>query len=104
MALAHFRILVHEFLTKDTDIVPEETPLVVLYIKSAMCMANNGKYNKHTRRIARRTHFVRNGEKCKMHRVDLCEGVLQLAEIATNNVGEPYLTPRMKYVMVRLEN
>ena len=27
-----------------------------------------------------------------------------MAEIGTNNVSEPDLTPRMKYIMVRLEN
>ena len=61
MALAHFRMLFHEFLNKDTDIVPEEAPLVVLDSKSSMCMANNGKDTKHTRHIARRMHVVRNG-------------------------------------------
>ena len=49
-------------------------------------------------------HFVRNGEKCKMQKIDWCEGVLQLAYIGTENVSEPDLTPRMKYIMVRLEN
>ena len=63
MALAHFRMLIHEFLNKDPDIVPEEDPLIVLDSKSDMCMAKNGKDTKHTRHIARIMHFVRNGEK-----------------------------------------
>ena len=63
MALANFRVLIHDFLNKDPDIVPEEAALIVLDIKSAMCMANNGKDTKHTRHIARRMHFVRNGKK-----------------------------------------
>ena len=63
MALAHFRMLINELLNKDTDIVPEEAPLIVLDSKSTMCMAKNGKDTKHTRHIARRMHFVRNGEK-----------------------------------------
>ena len=67
-------------------------------------MAKNGKDTKHTRHIARRMHFVRNEENCKMHKIDWCEGGLQLANIGTNNVSEPDLTPRMKYIMVRLEN
>ena len=49
-------------------------------------------------------HFVRNGEKCKMKNIYWCEGGLQLAEIGTKDVIEPDLTPRMKYIMVRLEN
>ena len=84
--------------------VPKEAPLLVLDSKAAMCMAKNSKYTKHTRHIARRMHFVSNGEKCKMHNIDWCEGGLQLADIGTKNVSEPDLTPRMKYIMVRLEN
>ena len=104
MALAHFRMLVHELLNEDTDMVPKEAPLIILDSKSAMCMAKNGKDTKHIRHIARRMHFVRNGEKCKMHKIDWCEVGLQLAGIGTNNVSEPDLTPRMKYIMVRLDN
>ena len=48
-------------------------------------MANNGKDTKHTSHIARIMHFVRNGEKCKMHKIDWCEGGLQLADTDTNN-------------------
>ena len=98
MDLAHFRMLVHELLNEDPDMVPKEAPLIVLDSKSAMCMANNGKDNKHTRHIARRMHFVRNGLKCKMHKIDWCEVGLRLADIGTNNVSEPDLTQRMKYI------
>ena len=102
MALAHFRMLVHELLNEDPDTVPKEAPLIVLNSKSAMFMANNGKDTKHTRHIARRMHFVRNGEKCKMHKIYWCEGGLQLVDIGTKNVSEPELKPRMKYIMVRM--
>ena len=63
--------------------------MIVLDSKSAMCMAKNGKNTKHTRHISRRMHFVRNGEKCKMHKNDWCEGGLQLLYIGTKNVSEP---------------
>ena len=59
---------VHELLKKYPYIVPEEAPLIILYIKSAVCMAKNGKDTKFTRKIARRVHFVRNGGKCKMNK------------------------------------
>ena len=39
-----------------------------------------------------------------MHKIHWCEGGLQLAAIAAKNVVEHYLTPRMKYIMVRLGN
>ena len=61
-----------------------------------MCMAKNGKDTKHTRHIARRIYFVRNGEKCKMHKIDWCEGGIQFSDIVTKNVSEPDLPPRMK--------
>ena len=60
MALSHFRMLVHEFLNEDPDMVPKEYPLIVLDSKSSMCMAKNGKDTKHTRHIARIMHFLRN--------------------------------------------
>ena len=97
-------MLIHELLNKDLDIVPEEAPLIVLDSKSAMCMAKNGINTKHTRHIARIMNFVRTGEKCKMHKIDWCEGGLQLADIGTKNVSEPDITPRVNYIMVRLEN
>ena len=84
--------------------VLKEAPLIVLDSKSAMCMDKNGKNTKHTRHIAMRMHFVRNGEKCKMHKIYWCEGGLQLSDIGTKNVSEPDLTPRMKYIMLRTEN
>ena len=91
-------------LNKDPDIVPEEAPLIVLDSKSDMCMAKNCKDTKHTRNISRRMHFERNGENCKMHKIDWCAGGLKLADIATKNVSEPDIPPRIKYTMVRLEN
>ena len=72
--------------------------------KSATCMANNGKDTKHTTYIARRMNLVRNGEKFKMHKIDWCEGGLQLSDIATKNVGEHDSTPRIKYIMVIIDN
>ena len=64
--------------------------------KSDVCMAKNGKNTNHTRHIYRRVHFVRNGEKCNMHKIEWCEGGLQLLEIATRNISENDLNPIMK--------
>ena len=104
MDLSHFRMLIHEFQNKDPDMFPKEAPLIVLGSKSAMCMAKNCKDTKHTRHISKKMYFVRNGEKCRMHIIDWYQGGLQLSDIGTKNVSEPDLTPRMKYIMVRLEN
>ena len=103
MDLAHFRILIHELLNKDTYIVPEEDYLIILDIKSDVCMDKNGKDTKHTRHISRIVNFVRNGGKYNIQNIDWCEGGLQLADIATKNSGKNYLSPRIKYIMVRLD-
>ena len=76
MDLAHFSMLIHELLKKDLDIVPEKDPLIILGIRSSVCIANNGKDTKHTSRITRRVNFVRNGENWKIHKIDWCEGGL----------------------------
>ena len=104
MALSHFRMLIHEFFNKDPDIFPEETPLIVLECSSDMCMNNNVKDAKNISHISRRIHFVSNGEKYKMHKIDWSEGGMQLVDIATNNVGEYDLTPKIKYIMLILDN
>ena len=69
MALSYFWIIIHKLLNNYPDIVPEEAPLIILDIKSAVCMANNINNTNHTIHISRRVHFVRNGEKCKMHNI-----------------------------------
>ena len=74
-------------LNKDLDIVSEEAPLNILYSRSAMCMYRNGNDTKHTRQISIRVHYVRNGEKWKMHKIDWCERGLHLADIVTKNIG-----------------
>ena len=104
MDLAHVRMLIIELLNKDPYIDPEEAPLIILDGKSDVCMSNNGNYTKHTSHIARRVHLLRDGEKCKMHKIYWCEGGLLLEDNATNNVGENDLNPRMKCIIVRLDN
>ena len=88
----------------DPDIVPDKVPLIFLDSKSDICMEMNVKDIKHTRHISRRIHFVRNGENWKMHNIYWCEGGMKLADIATKSLCETYLTPSMKYIMVRLDN
>ena len=79
-------MLIHELLNKNPDIVPKASPIIILDSKSAVCMANNGKYAHNTRHIVRRLHFVRNCENCKIHKIQCSEGGLQLVEIITKDV------------------
>ena len=39
-----------------------------------------------------------------MHQINWCEGGLKFSDIATKNVGDHDLNPRMKYIMVMLDN
>ena len=95
-------MLIREFLNKDPDIVPEEAPIIILDSNSGVCMSNDVKDTKHTMQIKRRAKDIINEENFKIHKIDWCEGGLQLAEIDTKNIGDHDLTPRMKYIMVRL--
>ena len=83
-------------LNKCPYIVSEEAPLIILDRESAVCMSKNGKDTKNTRHISRRVNFVSNGESCKIYKIDLCEGGMQFADIATKNVGDNDLNPKMK--------
>ena len=74
MPLSHFSMINNDFLNKDPDVVPEQAPLDILDIKSAVFMSNNGEDTKHTRQIYRRMHFIRNGKECNMHRPVWCDG------------------------------
>ena len=73
-------------------------------IKPAICMTKNGKSTKHTRHISRTMHYVGNVKECNLHRIVWCEGVLQPADIGTNNIREEQLNPGLVYIMVRLDN
>ena len=68
--------------------VPEQASLVILDIKSAVCMANNGEDTKHTRHISIRMHFVRNSEECSLQKIVWYKGGLQLTDMGTKNVRE----------------
>ena len=57
MALAYFRMLIHELLSKDPDIVREEYPLTILDSMYAVCMDNHVKDTNNTRYISRRVYF-----------------------------------------------
>ena len=39
-----------------------------------------------------------------MHKINWCEGGMELSDIATKNVGDHDLSPRMKYIMLILDN
>ena len=104
MDLAHFIMMNNELIKKDTDIIPYQSPLIILYGKSAVCMANNGKDTKHTRHISRIIYFVINGKEWNLHKKCLFEVRLQLSDIGTKNVREDEFNPILGYTMVIFGN
>ena len=66
-------------------------------------MSKNGRDSKQTRHIARRMHFVRQGEAQNLHRTTWIEGDLQLADIGTKSVRADELQPRLGYIMVKVD-
>ena len=52
MAISHFMVLNNELLNKDPHVVSEQLPLIILGIKSVVCMSNDGKETKYTRHIS----------------------------------------------------
>ena len=72
MALAHFSMLINEFLNKGPDKFIEEAPLIILDGKYSVCMAKNGQDTNHTSNIDRRVNLVRNGERLKFHKIYCC--------------------------------
>ena len=49
-------------MNKNTYVVPEKAPLVILDINSDVCMSKNGNDIKHTRHTDIKIHLVINGE------------------------------------------
>ena len=88
MALSHFIKLNNKLMKKDPNVVPKQSLLIILDIKSDVCMANNGNDTKHTINISRRMHSVKNVKEWKLHKTVRYERGLQLADIRTKNVGE----------------
>ena len=84
--------------------VPEQAPIITFDIKSAICMAKNGKDTKHTRHITRGINLVRNGEEWNLHKKVWYERGMQLEDIRTKNFMKKELNPGLEYSMVRLDN
>ena len=89
-------MLIHELSNKGPVIVPKESPLYILDIKSAVYMAKNGNNTNHNKNIARRLYFMINCEKYKWHKIEWYEWGLQLSDIATKSVKENDVNTRKK--------
>ena len=98
MAVAHSRMLVNELNDVDPDDFGEAIKILVDNT-SAQAMAKNEKDTKHTRHIARRMHYVRDGQQIGAHDLNYIPADLNLADPGTKNLGADELEPRLKYMM-----
>ena len=102
MAIETFMVINNELLNKDPDMFPEKAPIIILDIKSAICVDKIVKDTKHTRHISRRINFVRNGEERNFHKTVWCEVVLKMEDIGTKNVRENGFNRILVYAMGRI--
>ena len=61
MNLSNLRILNNELLNKDSNVVPEQAPIIILDRNLDISMDMNGNETKHIRHISRGINLVRNG-------------------------------------------
>ena len=104
MVLENTRMINNEFMNKIPYVVPEQALIIILDVKLAIGMDNNGIDIKQTRHIYRRLHLVRHGEEWNFHKAVWCEGGPKLEDIGTKSVRQDELNRRLRYDMVRLEN
>ena len=82
---------------------PDDNHLVVPIImdsQSAQAMGHSFRDTKHTRHVARRYHYVHQGEKTGAHSLNWCNADLQLVDIGTKNLDGAQIRPRLSYLFV----
>ena len=93
MAVDHHRMLLNELDGKDPDDISEAIP-ILLDSASAIAMAKHAKDTKHTRHIARRLHYVREGEQQSRFSLSYIPAEKQLADIGTKALSEEDMNSR----------
>ena len=73
---------------------------IILDSQSAQAMGRSFRDTKHTRHVARRYHFVRQGQHSGAHSLHWCNADLQLADVGTKNLDGAQLRPRLSYLFV----
>ena len=101
LAKNHHRMLLNELDRMEVDSNPSPIP-ILLDSKSAIAMSKSFKDTKHTRHIARRYHYVREGEIEGRFKTYWIDNELQLADIGTKNTTVEDLNSRLFFLMVEV--
>ena len=101
MSTDHHRMLLNELDRVNPDDNP--SPIAILLdSKSAIAIGKSFKDTKHTRHIARRFHYVREGEQQGRFKIQYIDNSLQFSDIGTKNTTIDDLESRMKFLMVKV--
>jgi hypothetical protein len=101
MSTDHHRMLLNELDRIEVDSNPSPIP-ILLDSKSAIAMSKSFKDTKHTRHIARRYHYVREGETEGRFKTLWIDNTLQISDIGTKNTTVEDLNSRIIFMMVEV--
>jgi hypothetical protein len=101
MSTDHHRMLLNELDRIEVDSNPSPIP-ILLDSKSAIAMSKSFKDTKHTRHIARRYHYVREGETEGRFKTFWIDNTLQISDIGTKNTTVEDLNSRIIFMMVEV--
>ena len=102
MSTSHVRMTVNEFLGYEADDLVHPIQ-ILLDSQSATAMGKSFKDTKHTRHIARRYHYVRQGEEDGIHNLNWIPAELNTSDIGTKNLPGYDISSRMEYCMVEVK-
>ena len=83
-------------------VLPNPPTIIMVDYEAACKMSLNDKLTKHTRHISRRFHYVREGNKLKLHQVVWCPGEDMLADIMTKSTDPAKTAPQRDRAYFRL--
>ena len=101
MAAAHIHMLLYDMKylgTKDYNshrlTLPNPPTVIMVDNQAAVQMSLNDKLTKHTRHISRRFHYVTQGSKSNLHKLEWCPGEDMLADIMTKTTDPSKTSPQ----------
>ena len=110
MALAHLKMLLFDFENigkpdyNDLSEDKEVPPVLLVDNQATVNMARNFKPTKKCRHIARRYHYLREGERNKLHQLRWIPKEDQLADDLTKTQSEATAKPHVKRTLVELNS
>ena len=108
MALSHLKMLLYDFenlgkanydINESSDEIP---PVLLVDNEATVAMSKYYKPTKKSRHIARRYHYVREGEKNNYHNIKWIPGEDQLADDLTKTQSSEKSKPHVDNTLIKL--